>query len=116
MSDGGDDDDANSNGTWYLVDLPQGATATLTITASLDDDTAGQTLVNNAFIDKQDEIDPNTANNSSSASLTVLTTQQQITSLSAVSGTRHLRRDGITLRPHSRPAVQALPARLSASP
>ena len=86
--DGGGDDDANADDPWYLLNLPVGATATLTITASLDDDTAGQTIINEAFLLQQDEIDPNSANNVASASLTVLGQQQrQPTSLSAVSGT-----------------------------
>ena len=83
---GGGDPDASGNSPWYLFNLPLGASATLTITASVDDDAAGQTIVNNVFVAQQDEIDPNSANNSSSASLTVLSEQQQPTSLSAVSG------------------------------
>ena len=84
--DGGGDDDADADDPWYLISLPVGATATLTITASLDDDTAGQTIVNEAFVLQQDEIDPNKANNNASTSLTVLSEQQQPTTLSAVSG------------------------------
>ena len=66
---GGEGDEGGGPPNWFLLDLPLGATATLTFSVMVDQDTAGQTLANTVLVDKLDEIDRNTANNSSSVSI-----------------------------------------------
>jgi uncharacterized repeat protein (TIGR01451 family) len=69
---GGEGDDPDAGGaSWYILTLPAGATATLTLTAQLDTDIAGQTIVNTASIERIDELDKNLANNVASAAINV---------------------------------------------
>ncbi len=63
---------ASSTGTWTIGDLPASSTATLLITATVNAGTAGTTITNSAVVGEDaNTTDPDTANNSSTASITV---------------------------------------------
>ncbi|WP_457618188.1 T9SS type B sorting domain-containing protein, partial [Lutibacter sp.] len=53
----------NGSGVWTIGDLANGATATLTIDATVDDGTVGQTITNTTSIVIADQPDPNLDNN-----------------------------------------------------
>jgi len=60
-----------TTGVWAIGDLANGASATLTITASVDTGTSGVTITNTAIIVSADQIDPNSANDQDSIGVTV---------------------------------------------
>ncbi len=60
----------NTTGDWTIGAMANGATATLTITATVDAGTLGDIITNTAAADA-DEVDSNLANNTDSVSLTV---------------------------------------------
>ena len=60
-----------TTGVWTVGDLANGDTATLRITASVDVGTAGDTIVNTAEVTAIDQNDPNPANDSDGAPITV---------------------------------------------
>ncbi len=64
---------SGSMGVWQGITLTNGVTASLVYTATIDNGTAGHTLVNTVAISSSDAEDGNTANNSTSASVTVST-------------------------------------------
>ena len=68
---GGGESDAPIPPHWYLISLPVNATATLTITAMVDQGTVGKTLVSTATIAKLDELDKTSNDSSSSVSVTI---------------------------------------------
>ncbi|HEV3345215.1 MAG TPA: right-handed parallel beta-helix repeat-containing protein, partial [Pirellulales bacterium] len=82
FSMGGGEGDAAGTPQWYLLTLPAGDAATLVLTVAADSDKVGQTLTNTAALAHVDEIDKNAANNSSSASITVVARALSATGLS----------------------------------
>ncbi|MFC1848490.1 DUF11 domain-containing protein, partial [Chloroflexota bacterium] len=61
----------SGSGAWSVGSLANGASATLTITATVDMGTAGQTVTNTASVTGVDQADPTPANNSASAAITI---------------------------------------------
>ncbi|MFC1848481.1 PKD domain-containing protein, partial [Chloroflexota bacterium] len=61
----------SGSGAWSVGSLANGASATLTISATVDSGTAGQTITNTASVSSVDQADSTTANNSDSAALIV---------------------------------------------
>jgi hypothetical protein len=57
----------SSTGVWTVGALPKGSSATLTLTATVNSGTAGSNLTDSASITAEDQVDPNPANNSASA-------------------------------------------------
>lgn len=80
-SGGGEGDEAGVP-QWYLLDLPAGGNATLSVTVAADADQVGQTLTNIAGLAQLDELDKNAANNNSSATITVSSRALSATALS----------------------------------
>jgi len=64
---------SNATGKWTIVSLANGASATLTINATVNTGTGGTTITNTASKTSSDQSDPNTSNNTSSVSMTVQT-------------------------------------------
>ncbi len=60
-----------TSGVWTIGDLANGASATLTITASVDTGTGGTTITNTAQNLSADQADPNPANNQDSVDVTI---------------------------------------------
>ncbi|MFC2077649.1 hypothetical protein ACFLTM_02445, partial [Candidatus Bipolaricaulota bacterium] len=61
----------SGSGVWTVGTLTVGATATLTVTATVDSGTGGQTLTNTAAVSAVDQADPVPGNNSDGAQVTV---------------------------------------------
>jgi uncharacterized repeat protein (TIGR01451 family) len=61
----------SSTGVWSVGNLTKGSSATLVLTATVNSGTAGTNLVDAASITALDQIDPNLANNSASATVHV---------------------------------------------
>jgi uncharacterized repeat protein (TIGR01451 family) len=61
----------SGTGVWTVGGLANGASATLIITATVDADTGGTTIVNAAGVTSVDQADSDSADNSASASITV---------------------------------------------
>ncbi len=70
-------DYSTSTGAWTVGALPAGYTATLTLTASVDAGTYGQSLTNTAAVASTIPYDYNSANNSASVTLEVVQTTLQ---------------------------------------
>ncbi len=64
---------AGSVGVWSSITLTLNSSATLIFTATVDGGTGGSTLVNSTAISSSDTEDPDTSNNTASASVTVAT-------------------------------------------
>jgi uncharacterized repeat protein (TIGR01451 family) len=65
---------ANGTGVWTIEDMSAGGTATLVIDATVNSETAGQTITNTATVTESEAVtDPNLSNNTASATLTVQT-------------------------------------------
>lgn len=62
---------SNLTGLWNIGNLSNSLSATLLITATVNNGTAGQTITNTASIIASDQGDPNPGNNSASAGITV---------------------------------------------
>jgi uncharacterized repeat protein (TIGR01451 family) len=58
-------------GTWFVGSIPNGGSATLTLTATVDLGTSGSTITNTAAITASDQDDNNPSNDSDSADITV---------------------------------------------
>ncbi|WP_018126668.1 GEVED domain-containing protein [Balneola vulgaris] len=69
-----------STGVWNIGTLAQGSatTVTLTITATVDENTLGNSIDNNAEITSLNESDPDLTNNSATASITVVPEEADI--------------------------------------
>lgn len=61
----------SGTGLWNVGDIVNGAGATLTLTATVDNGTAGSTIDNTSSITAVDQADPVSGNNSSMASITI---------------------------------------------
>ena len=61
----------SGSGVWTVGDLANGASATLTLTATVDAGTAGSTITNTAAVTGLDQVDPDPGNNSGSADILV---------------------------------------------
>ena len=61
----------SGTGVWMVGDLADGASATLTITATVDTDTGGNVITNTASVTAVDQADPDPSNNTDSADITV---------------------------------------------
>ncbi|TDI87126.1 MAG: DUF11 domain-containing protein [Chloroflexi bacterium] len=81
LSDDGGGAYTPATGVWTVGSVANGVTATLTITATVDADTSGQTITNTATITAAGQTDPDSTNNSASADITVA---------SATTGTMHV--------------------------
>lgn len=63
----------NTSGTWTIGSLASGGTATLTINVAVDAGTEGSQITNTADVDALDQNDPNSANNTASTIIDVVT-------------------------------------------
>ncbi len=70
---------SNATGIWSVGSLNAGASAILTIQASVNAGTGGQTITNTAAVSAADQTDSNSANNSASAALVVRSADLGIT-------------------------------------
>jgi uncharacterized repeat protein (TIGR01451 family) len=66
-------------GIWDIGAIPKGTTYTLELNAQVDAGTNGQTIINTAFVDAMNQTDLNPLDNESSAPLTVLFPDIQLT-------------------------------------
>lgn len=69
---------ATSNGKWNVGSLAPGVSATLTLTATVDNGQAGATITNTANITGYNQLDVNTTNHRASASIEVRSTDLEI--------------------------------------
>src|SRR5205814_9504449 len=69
----------SSTGAWTVGTLALGATATLRLVATVDVGTAGNTILNKAFVTGANEVDPLTSNNRDSVAVTVQTADLAVT-------------------------------------
>ncbi len=72
---------ASATGIWTVGSLNNGATATLTLSALVLDQRDNLTITNTATISAADQADANTANNSSSADITIAATDLEVTKI-----------------------------------
>ena len=69
----------SGTGVWTVGTLPNGADATLSITATVDAGTGGTTITNAATITAVDQPDPDSGNDSGSVDLTVKSADLAVT-------------------------------------
>ena len=67
----GDENYDETTGEWTLLSLGVDVTATLEITVTIKSGEEGQTIINSAFVESNDNLDENSSNDSDSASVTV---------------------------------------------